>query len=261
VLLRDPDKLDSELRPLVDVAVGDLSDQAYVIDATEGVDALLWVAPESFTAADPVADVARLAEVGAAAVRANGIGHVVLVSSVGAEVKHGAGLIDGLARNEEALTATGANLLILRNGYYFTNLLGNLDSLKEGTLPTIAAPDQPVPWVDPRDIGDVAAARLLAANWTGVEVRAVHGPADLTWNEAASIIGAAIGRDVELQLMKDDDMRGVLSGAGMTDAAVEGVVGMTAGLRDLTPEQARSYVTTTPTTLAAWVYANLRPLL
>jgi hypothetical protein len=43
---------------------------------------------------------------------------------------------------------------------------------------------------------------------------------------------------------------------------VEGVVGMTAGLRDdFTPEAVRDLRSTTPTTLAAWAYAVLRPLL
>jgi hypothetical protein len=48
----------------------------------------------------------------------------------------------------------------------------------------------------------------------------------------------------------------------MSPAAVEGVIGMTAGLREgFTPEQKRSAVTTTPTPLGGWVYSNLRPLL
>ncbi|WP_245623213.1 hypothetical protein [Spirillospora albida] len=36
---------------------------------------------------------------------------------------------------------------------------------------------------------------------------------------------------------------------------------MTAGTRDLVPEQPRDLITTTPTTLAGWAYTTLRPLL
>ncbi len=259
VLAREPDRLDPALRDLVDVAQGDLTDQAFVTAATEGADAVLWVVPESFTAADPLADMTRLAATGAAAVTANGIARVVLISSVGAERRHGAGLIDGLGRNEEALAATGANVLILRNGLYFTNLLTSLDEVRAGSLTTTMPGDVPLPWVDPRDVGDIAAARLLAADWSGIEVQAVHGPADLSWAEVAATVAAAIGRDVRLQVVSDDDLRGALAGLGMSEAAVEGVVGMTAGLRDdFTPEQPRSLLTTTPTTLASWAWANLR---
>ncbi|WP_234380041.1 hypothetical protein [Streptomyces sp. CMB-StM0423] len=44
-----------------------------------------------------------------------------------------------------------------------------------------------------------------------------------------------------------------------TRRAVEAAGGMAAGTRDLTPEQPRDVLTTTPTTLAARAYAHLRP--
>jgi len=261
VLVRDPSKLDSELRGLVDVAQGDLTDAGFVSSATKGAEALLWIVPEDFTAADPLAGMTLIGEHGAAAVSANGIGRVVLISSVGAERRRGAGLIDGLARNEELLTGTGADVLVLRCGYFFTNLLNDLDSLRAGTLTTTMTPDVPLPWTDPRDIGDVAAARLLSPHWSGPVVQAVHGPEDLSWSDVARVVGEAIGRDVSLTVLGDDDLRSALGGAGLPPALIEGIVGMTAGIRDgFTPEQPRSYVTTTPTTLRAWAWANLRPL-
>jgi len=262
VLARDPGRLDPHVRELVDAVAGDLTDQAYVTAATEGIDALLWVAPDSFAAADPLAELTRMAVHAAAAVRANGIARVVLISSVGAERRHGAGLIDGLARNEEELTATGSNVLILRNGYYFTNLLADLESLRAGVLTTAMPADRPMPWVDPRDVGEIAAARLLAADWTGTEVQAVHGPRDLTWAEVAATVSAATGREIRLEVIGDDDVRAGLGRAGLTPAAVDGIVGMTAGLRDdFTPEQTRDFRSTTPTTLDAWAYEHLRPLM
>ena len=257
VLVRDPARLAPDVRDRVDVAPGDLLDADYVAAATRGAEALLGVVPESFTAADPLAEMARISANGAAAIEANGIGRTVLISSVGAERRHGVGLIDGLAHAEELLG--GGNVLILRSGFYFTNLLGNLDELRSGSLTTTWPADAPMPWVDPRDVGDVAAARLLAGGWSGPAVQAVHGPADLTWAEVAEIAGTALGRQVELQVVTDDELRGALRGAGLSAGAVEGIVGMTAGLRDdFTPEQPRSFVTTTPTTLAAWAADHLR---
>ena len=261
VLVRDPAKLPAEVRERVDVARGDLRDAAYVAGATEGADALLWIVPESFTAADPIAEMALIGANGAAAIAANGIGRTVLISSVGAERRHGAGLIDGLARNEELLAAAaaGGGVLTLRCGYYFTNLLASLDELRAGSLSTTMPADVPMPWVDPRDVGEVAAARLLAPGWSGPAVQAVHGPADLTWAEVAEIVGAALGRGVSLRVITDDDLRGGLREAGLTEGVIEGIVGMTAGLRDgFTPEQRRGFVSTTPTTLAAWAAENLR---
>jgi hypothetical protein len=48
----------------------------------------------------------------------------------------------------------------------------------------------------------------------------------------------------------------------MGEVAVEGIVGMGVGTRDgLTPEQPRSVLTTTPSSLAGWAIIHLRPAL
>jgi uncharacterized protein YbjT (DUF2867 family) len=262
LLVRDPDRLDAAVRDRSDVWTGDLADADFLCDATAGVDTLLWVVPEPFTATDPVGDMARMGAHAAGAVRVNGIERVVMVSSIGAELRDGAGLIDGLGRNELQIDASGADVTLLRCGYFFTNLLGGLEELKSGRLTTTMTPDVAMPWVDPRDVGEIAAARLLDHRWTGRTVQGVFGPANLTWAEVAVIVGTAISQEITLKVVSDDDLRDSLSATGMPEAAVEGVVRMTAGLRDgFTPEQRRDYLSTTPTTLAAWAYATLRPLL
>lgn len=259
LLVRDAGRLDPALRPFVDVVEGDLLDEEFVLLATKDADRLFWATPENFRSADPLAEMIQMGANAAAAVRANGIARVVQVSSVGAERGHGVGLIDGLARNEEQLA--GAGLRTLRCGYYFTNLLGSLDRLRAGALSTALPPEMPMAWVDPRDVGEVAAARLLAGP-VGAGVQAVHGPADLTWVEVARILSAVLGREIRVETVSDEESRASLARSGMSAKAVDGVVGMTTGLRDgFTPEQTREYRTTTPTTLAAWAYANLKPRL
>jgi len=261
LLVRDPGKLDPAVRERADLRTGDLADADYLSEATTDVESLLWVVPESFTAADPLGDIIRLGLNAAAAVRANAIARVVMISSVGAERVHGVGLIDGLARNEAELGASGAALTLLRCGYFFTNLHGTGKSLKAGLLTTTMTPDAPMPWVDPRDVAEVAAVRLLAPGWTGRTVQAVHGPADLSWADVASTLGEVLGRKIRLEVLSDDELRARLRDSGMPPNTVEGMIGMTAGLREgFTPEQPRDYVTTTPTTLAAWAWENLRGL-
>jgi uncharacterized protein YbjT (DUF2867 family) len=261
VLVRDPARLDAGTRDRVDIRRGDLTDPAYVREAVRGARTVFWVDPTPHTADDPVGTSERTAAPLAEAARAGDVARVVLLSSIGAEKRHGVGHIDGLARIEELLDATGADVLHLRCGYFFTNLAAGLDGLARGVLTTSVRPDTPMRWVDPRDIGDVAAARLLNEAWRGRVVQAVHGPEDLTFPRVAEILTAALGRPIRLEVVGDDAVRDALRAAGLPPAAVEGIVGMTTGSRDLVPEQPRDVVTTTPTTLAAWAYACLRPLL
>ncbi len=266
LLLRNPDRLDADVRDQVELAVGDLRDAGYVAASTRGVDAVFWVHPDDWSLPDPDADAERTGEGLAAAMRQNRIARVVFQSSIGAELRHGAGFVDGLARIEQRLDAardeTGAALLHLRCGYFMTNLLHDLDGLRAGRLTTIRPLDEPMPWVDPRDIATVATMRLLAEDWTGRQVQAVHGPADLTWTEVAAVLSTATGVSIEAQRISDEEERAALRDAGMGEVAVEGIVGMGVGTRDgFTPEQPRSMLTTTPSSLAGWAITHLRPAL
>ncbi|MEU1508100.1 NAD(P)H-binding protein [Kitasatospora sp. NPDC005748] len=258
VLLREPGRLAPEVRGEVDAVRVDQFDPEAVAAATEGVDALYWVDPTT-GGEDPLADYARATAAVVRAVTGNRIGRVVFQSSVGAEKRHGAGEIDGLAGTETALDDLGVDVTHLRCGYFFTNLELQLDALRAGTLQVVLPLDQPMAWVAPRDIAEVAATRLLSPAWSGRCVRAVHGPADLTWRQVAGILTAATGRRIGVERITDDAMRAGLRRSGMTEGLVEAVLGMSTGLRaDFTPEQRRSVRTTTPTTLAAWAYDHLR---
>ncbi len=138
LLARHPSRLDSRVLERADVVQTDLADSDAVVRATRGADALFWLAP--FMAdpdADPVAWYTQLGATAARAVTENGIVRTVFISSIGAEKRTGVGEIDGLASTEEALDATGASVLHLRCGYFYTNL--DLDSLRHG-LVRIPAP-------------------------------------------------------------------------------------------------------------------------
>ena len=266
LLLRNPGRLAAGLRDQVELAVGDQRDPDYVVEATRGVEAVFWVHPDDWAAPDPNADADRAGEGLAVAMRQNRIARVVFLSSVGAEMRHGAGFVDGLARIEQRLDAarqeTGTALLHLRCGYFMTNLLHDLDGLRAGRLTTIRPLEERMPWVDPRDIATVATLRLLADEWTGRQVQAVHGPADLTWTEAAAVLSTATGVSIEAQQIAVDEERAALRRAGMSEVAVEGIIGMSVGERDgFIPEQRRSVLTTTSSSLAGWAITHLRPAL
>ncbi len=263
LVARRPARVDPATSEHADVVEADLADAAAVVRVTRDADALFWVQPQAAEPdADPVAWYTRLGANAARAVTQNGIGRTVFLSSIGAEMRSGAGEIDGLARTEEQLDATGASVLHLRCGYFFTNLLGELDSLREGVLRAPMPLDYAQPWVDPRDIGEIAAVRLLSQGWSGRQVQAVHGPEDLTLSRVAGIITEATGRQVRAETIPQEALRGLLRSAGLGDKQVEGLAGMTAVMReDFVAEDERGIVTTTPTTLAAWAHACLRPAL
>jgi hypothetical protein len=104
----------------------------------------------------------------------------------------------------------------------------------------------------------VATLRLLAEDWTGRHVQAVHGPAHLTWTEAGAVLSTATGLSIEAQLVSHHQERADLRQAGLSEVAVEGIIGMGVGERDgFIPEQPRSVLTTTPST--GWLGDHASP--
>ncbi len=258
VLARDPERLDPDIRPSVDAIAVDQFDAEAVSAATSGVDALYWVDPPA-ASADPLDDYRRATAAVVRAIDDNGIARVVFQSSVGAEKRHGAGEIDGLAATEVSLDGTPASVTHLRCGYFFTNLELQLDQVRSGSLQVIVPLDHPMAWVAPRDIAEVAVTRLLSTEWHGRHVQAVHGPEDLSWRRVAEIVSSATGRPLHVERIPDEAMRDGMRDAGMPDALVDALVGMSTGLRDgFVAEQPRTVLSTTPTTLASWAYDVLR---
>lgn len=261
LLARSPEKIPIAILDNADVVEADSTDAQQVTAATRGVDAIYWVDP-SAVSVDPLADYAQATQAIVDAVTTNGISRVVFQSSVGAEKRHGVGEIDGLAATEAALDALEVDVTHLRCGYFFTNLLLDVDAIRQGCLQTVLPRDMPLSWVAPRDIAEVAALRLLNPLWRGHRVQAVHGPQHLTWDEVADILTKQIGHLVRVERTSDNEMREQYLAAGMPEQIADAVMGMSIGLReDFHPEQRRTPVTTTPTTLAAWINDELVPML
>src|SRR3954449_2316625 len=166
--------MDAAVLERVDPVPVDQPNAAGVVAATKGTDALFWVDPPAF-ADDPSADYALATATVARAVSENQISRTVFQSSIGAELRHRAGEIDDLARTEERLDATGAPVVHLRCGFFFSNLLLQIDAVRAGVVPVVLPVDQPMPWVAPRDIAEGAVSRLVSDGWTGRRVLAVPG--------------------------------------------------------------------------------------
>lgn len=261
LLSRHPENFSTAVVEHVDLVKVDSRDPDQVVSATAGVDAIYWVDPPT-DSPDPLGDYRRATESIVAAVEANRIRRVVFQSSIGAEKRHGAGEIDGLAETEVALDACHVDVTHLRCGFFFTNLLLDLASIKSGRFQTVLPLDFTLSWVAPRDIAEVAALILLNRDWTGRHVRAIHGPEDLTWSQAASIISEELGREVNVEHISDAQMRDQYLQVGMSPGMADAILGMSTGLREgFEPEQDRSLLTTTSTRLRNWIHEELIPLL
>jgi uncharacterized protein YbjT (DUF2867 family) len=232
---------------------GDAADAAFLTEAFRGADAVHTMLPYSHTAPDFRAEQARLSEAIVTAIRDSGVRKVVVQSSVGADLSSGTGFIAAsLHPHEQRLRALdGVDLLLLRPTLFFESIVAAVDAIEAtGVNADVVAPDVPVPMIASRDVAEVAAAALRSRAWTGVEVRELLGPCDLTYAEATRILGAAIGRpNLQYVQLPDDEMAAALVQAGFTPdvAALHIEMGNALSAGTINHEERGPRTTTTPT--------------
>jgi uncharacterized protein YbjT (DUF2867 family) len=198
---------------------GDAEDASFLAKAFDGADAVFTLLPPDLASTDYRALQDREGAAIVQAVRESGVRHVVLLSSVGAEVPSGTGPIAGLGAQEARLRELrGTNVLALRPGYFFENFYATLPVIKhQGVIGDAIAADLLLPMVATRDIGAAAAQALQARDWNGFVVRELLGPRDLTHAEATRIIGQRIGRpDLPYVQLPPADMVSALTQAGLS---------------------------------------------
>lgn len=97
------------------------------------------------------------------------------------------GPISGLYEVEQRLNAAAPNIIHLRPGFFMENYLIQLEPIR--TANSVLLPisgDRRLAMIATQDIAAVAAELLLQRNWSGHSVLGLHGPTDLSFDEAAS---------------------------------------------------------------------------
>jgi uncharacterized protein YbjT (DUF2867 family) len=249
---RNPDKLAALASAGAEVLAGDSRDPAFLAQAFRGAAAAYTLLATDRQAPDYAARQDEEGEAIAAALRASGVHRVVALSSLGADVPEGTGVIAGLHRQEQRLRKiAGIDLLLLRPVSFVENFHDSLGTIKEaGMLADTVAPDLAVPMIATDDIAAVAAQALLASDWTGVVVRELLGQRDISHREVARLIGEAIGQPaLPYVQLREADMGAALVGAGLSPSFVALYLEMTRAFNEqrIGPREGRTPANTTPT--------------
>lgn len=134
----------------------------------------------------------------AGAVGDSGVAHVVMLSSVGADLAKGTGPVRWLHHLENRLRETGVRLTALRSPHFQEKAETVLDAaLGEGIYPVFGEDaDVPIPMVATRDIGKVAAESLLAPPSAGEAVDLLSP--EYTERDVAGRLAAVLGKPLQV---------------------------------------------------------------
>jgi uncharacterized protein YbjT (DUF2867 family) len=267
IVSRDAEKAKELIEKGAEHHAGNASDVAFLKKVFDGADALYSLTPFIAAASDYTAMQELNARSVYEAIKGSTIKYVVTLSSIGAHLSSGAGVVQGLHYMEELFnTLEGVNVLHLRASYFLENALGMIPMIKMmGIIGTPMNGDLKVPMVATKDIAAVGLRHLLALDFTGKSLEYVMGARDYSYNEIVQIYGKAIGNpDLKyVQFPYDDAKTGMMQmgmGASVSEKMVEFVRSLNEG-RVLEDVQ-RTSENTTPTTaeefahVFAMVYEN-----
>jgi uncharacterized protein YbjT (DUF2867 family) len=260
VMGRDGGRLQRFVRKGAEAFTADMSDAAALTKAFGGARAAYLILPPITTREDQEQQSDAIAK----AVKESGLRYAVYLSSYGAQVPEGTGPVTGLHSSEQKLNAIGGlNVLHLRAAYFMENNLAAIGMIQGmGIFGHALLPDLKLPMIATPDVGNYAAERLLALDFSGKQTRELLGQRDLSMTEVTAAIARGIGKpDLRYEQFSYDQMQQALTQMGFSSkkAAVyiEMFKAINAGV--LAAQEPRSPENSTPTSFEKFVQDVFAP--
>ncbi len=214
-------------------AIGTIDNVEFLSSAFKGADAVYCMLPpgsffdKNF---DLMAYASNAANNYANAVKQAGVKRMVFLSSIGAHMEKGNGILAFYYQVENILKSLPLDIAIrfMRPVSFYYNLLGFINTIKtQGVIATNYGGGNKKPWVSPLDIASAIAEEIITP-FEGRKIRYVASD-EISCDEAASILGAAIGKpDLKWILITDEQQLNGMIAAGMNPQMAAGLVEMNA---------------------------------
>jgi uncharacterized protein YbjT (DUF2867 family) len=221
---RDADRAGESIGRDVEVAVADFTDRTALAAALTGCRGAFVMLPTVATFTDT--DHRRMADSIASAVADSGVEHVVMLSSIGADLADGNGPVRWLHHLENRLRETGALLTAIRSPHFQEKVEDVLEAATgAGVYPVFGdSADVPVPMAATRDVG-AAAARALASPPPAGEVVDLEAPS-YTERQVAEKLGELLGTALDVVTVPRAGWLDAMAGAGVPPLLAAELVGL-----------------------------------
>jgi uncharacterized protein YbjT (DUF2867 family) len=258
VVGRDSKKLAGFASRGADTFPAHVTDQDALSRAFEGAEGVYVMIPPDPSNEDYRGFQRQAVDAIAKALEKGGVKHAITLSSFGAGKPDGTGPIAGLHEMETRLNQiAGLNVLHLRPGYFMENTLPQVGVIQNfGMMAGPVDAGLPLPMIATRDIGAAAADALLKLDFAGKGTQELQGQRELSYIEAAKIIGEGIGKPgLSYVRLPDDQVIQALTSMGPSKNFAALIVEMANAINDgrVKALEPRSAKNTTPTLFELFV--------
>jgi len=224
IISRDAEKAKELTDKGAELFHGSTDDLELLKNAFDGATAVYAMLPMNMQAADYTAFQLKHAGAIAEAMEACNVKNVVALSSQGAHIESGSGIILGLHKMEQLFNnIEGLNTLHLRPCYFMENTLGMVGLIKEsGIMGSPIKGNLSIPVIATKDIASYAAKRLLDLDFKGNNHQDLLGARNVTYAEMSKVYGAAIDKpDLNYVEFPYADFKRAFMGMGASESVAD----------------------------------------
>jgi len=249
VFVRDAEKAKRLYGGRVDIVTGDLTNEKSLRPAFSSSDSVLLI--------NTGREIPDRDGIAANAAKAEGVRHLVKLSSLDARQGFGTGVWH--ARGEEAIRARGIGFTFVRPSGFMSNALFWADSIKRhGTLRSCTGEGK-IAFIHPDDIAEVVTVVLTTHKYLGESLE-ITGPEALSYSEMTAKISAAIGKLLVFQPILEEVETKRLKTAGAPDWEIEYHLSIYRAIREgrasVFTDTVERVLGRRPTTFDQWVREN-----
>jgi uncharacterized protein YbjT (DUF2867 family) len=214
-------------------AIGSVEDTDFLKNAFKEADIAYLMIPSSFSIPDYGKFQIKVADNYIEALTESNIKNVVLLSSIGAHLRKGAGPIDALGYLEEKLlTLPGLHLQFLRPSYFFTNLYSLAGMIEHAGIAgnNFGDTDEKIVLTNTDHIAAIATDALLNPS-EGNKITYIAND-EKHPNDIAAVLGNAVGKENTPWItFTDEQAFEGMTGAGLNESFANAYVAMGQAIR------------------------------
>ncbi|MCW2676206.1 MAG: azoreductase [Modestobacter sp.] len=251
--VRSPERAGALTGPATETVVADLADPGTLAPALDGVGAVFLASPGSADQVELEGNlVTAAAEAGVPVVKLAALGYDAAPPEEA--IRFGA----NHARVVQRLRDSGVPFTVLAPSGFMSNFLANAAGVRDGVLYGSAG-DGGVAWIDPDDVGAVAAHVLTTDGHEGASY-ALTGPEVLTFAQVAERLAEVTGHDVRYVDVPGPDFEQSLRSAGLDEWTAAAVTELHQLYRthasEVVTDEVQKATGRAPRSLADWLAAN-----
>lgn len=231
--------------------IGSLEDVSFLTESFTGADAIYCMIPPSYYTNAALNQLEFYQKIGsnyAEAIQKSGVIKVIHLSSTGAHLSKGSGIVLGHHAVENILKElSGVAITHMRPTAFYNNLNNFIQVIKNtGNISANYGAEDKIAWASPIDIASAIAEEIVTPI-VGRKIRYVASE-ELTCNEVAGILGVAIGKpELKWTIISNEQMQSRLEKIGMKPALATGLVEMNSSMHS--GEFFQDYYLNKPTSL------------